>query len=126
MADFQQMLWAPVNFIIGVARGGARLVHGTGPPTTGTELGDEEASVDAQPPHSSLSQQHQQQVQCHRAQEGQHRRADASALDQLVEKAAITIPVEVEEGARERREEEGSGAHLLLAGRGSVEGCHQA
>ena len=117
MADFQQMLWVPVNFIIGIARGGARLVHGTVLPTTGTEIGDEEATADPQPPHSSLSQQQHQH--CHQAQEGQ-------PGDQLAVKAAITIPIEVEEGVRERRGEEGNGAHLLSAGRGSVEGCHQA
>jgi hypothetical protein len=121
IVDVQQILWAPVNFVIGVARSSARLVHGAAPAPAGT-AGDEEATVDADPPLSSPTQQNQQ-VRCHPVHEGQLRRAE-EASDQLVHKAAIAIAVQVEEGSGDRRAEEGGGA--LLAGRGSAAGGHQA
>eukprot|EP01043_Picozoa_sp_COSAG02_P018690 COSAG02_NODE_879_length_16244_cov_15.397956_4_plen_200_part_00 len=102
MADVQQMLWAPVNFIIGVARGSARLVHGAAPATVENEIADEEATVDAQPPPSTRTQLHEQQMRSHAwAHEGQQRRLE-EASDQRVHKAAIDIAVEVEEDSDDR------------------------
>ena len=118
MMDVQQMLWAPVNFIIGVARGSARLVNGAAPVATRSEIRDEEATA-AHPPRALPSHQHQQQDHSHQAQEGQHRHADEPS-DQQQDKAAITIPVAIEEEV-ERRPEEA----LQRAG-GSIEGVHQA
>lgn len=101
MADVQQMLWAPVNFIIGVARGSARLVQGAAPATVENEIADEEATVDAQPLPSTRTQLNEQQVRSHAwAHEGQKRIEEAS--DQRVHKAAIVIPVEVEDDSEDR------------------------
>lgn len=124
MLDVQQMLWAPVNFIIGVARGGARrMVQGAAAPTA--ELEDEEAMAKAQPLRSSPSQHHQNQLRSHRPQGGGHSHADELS-DQLVHKAAINIPVKVEEDAEAAHEQKQSGVPLEPAGRTGVAEGHQA
>jgi hypothetical protein len=105
IADVQQVLWAPVNFILGMARGGARLVQGSPPPqpaAAARELEDGETTIGRQHPPRPTALPAQPSPPRQRQEEGQ----EGSDVGEVVEgrathKAAINIAVEVEEGMAE-------------------------